>query len=186
MHEVNFFRLFTDPLNDLGIPYMVTGSVASILYGEPRLTHDIDLILALQKKDLQRFCAAFPFSNFYCPPTEVIQDELARSSRGHFNIIHHQSGFKCDVYLLGNDPLHHWALANKRTVTLDRSTLTIAPPEYVIIRKLAFFKEGRSEKHLRDIRSIIDVLDADLDLAWLVNAVQEQGLSTEWALVCPD
>ncbi len=48
MRELSLFELFTDPLNRIGIRYMITGAVASIIYGEPRLTHDIDLVVELK------------------------------------------------------------------------------------------------------------------------------------------
>jgi hypothetical protein len=48
MQEAELFLVFIRPLNDLGIPYMVTGSVAAMLYGEPRLTHDVDLVLQIK------------------------------------------------------------------------------------------------------------------------------------------
>jgi hypothetical protein len=64
-NDPSLFALFTEPLNALGIDYMVTGSVAGIVYGEPRLTHDVDLVLSLAGKDVPAFHAAFPIEDFY-------------------------------------------------------------------------------------------------------------------------
>jgi hypothetical protein len=58
---------FVSRLERLGIPYMVTGSTAGILYGEPRLTHDVDIVVALEMTDVPAFVAAFPLEDFYCP-----------------------------------------------------------------------------------------------------------------------
>ena len=88
MQDPNIFAIFTNRLNDLNVPYMVTGSVASIVYGEPRMTHDIDLVIELSNEDIKGFTALFPLDMFYCPPTEVIKVELGRGMRGHFNLIH--------------------------------------------------------------------------------------------------
>ncbi len=71
MPEHNLFQIFISRLNKLGIQYMITGSVASIIYGEPRLTHDIDLVIELNKDDAERFAEAFPIEEFYCPPPEA-------------------------------------------------------------------------------------------------------------------
>ena len=186
MHEAELFLVFARPLRELGIPYMVTGSVASILYGEPRLTHDIDLVLELGRERLTEFCAAFPIEEFYCPPPEVIRSELIRSSRGHFNLIHHASGFKGDIYLVGNDPLHAWGMGHVRNVDLDGEILSVAPPEYVIIRKLEYFEEGGSEKHLRDITAMLELQMQEMDTDFIKQSVRERGLEAAWERVDPE
>src|SRR5262249_60110181 len=122
-------------LERLGIPYFVTGSMAGILYGEPRLTHDVDIVVALALRDVQRFIAAFPLDEFYCPPEDVLAIEVRREQRGHCNLIHHDSGFKADIYI-AFDELHRWALAHRRSITLDGLNVSVAPVEYVILRKL--------------------------------------------------
>ena len=83
MHETSLFLIFVRRLNQLGVPYVVTGSVASMLYGEPRLTHDIDLVIELPRDRIEPLIAAFPADTFYCPPLDVIAVEAARASRGH-------------------------------------------------------------------------------------------------------
>jgi hypothetical protein len=89
----DLFRLFTRRLSALGASYMVSGSVAVIVYGEPRLTHDVDLIVVLNRDQLVRLPQVFPPSEFYLPPIEVLLVEASREHRGHFNIIHHETGF---------------------------------------------------------------------------------------------
>jgi hypothetical protein len=94
---------FIIPLETLGQPYCVTGSVAASIYGEPRMTRDVDLILLLAPAVLGRFLALFPEEEFYVPPLEALATEISRAQRGSFNLIHHRSGFKADVYLAGRD-----------------------------------------------------------------------------------
>ncbi|UCH22064.1 MAG: hypothetical protein JSU83_02080, partial [Deltaproteobacteria bacterium] len=76
MPEHNLFRIFVSRLNKLSIPYMITGAVASIIYGEPRLTNDIDLVINMKSDDVETFADAFPIEKFYCPPPEVIRLEI--------------------------------------------------------------------------------------------------------------
>jgi hypothetical protein len=66
MPEANLFLMFTQRLNTLGVDYMVSGSVAVIIYGEPRLTHYVDLIVVLEREDIARLREAFPPAEFYC------------------------------------------------------------------------------------------------------------------------
>lgn len=186
MPEANLFQLFCRRLNALGAPYMVSGSVAVIAYGEPRLTHDVDVVLDLDRARIEGVIALFPPEEFYCPPAEVLGVEIARARRGHFNLIHHASGFKADVYLAGTDPLHVWALARCRALELEGESLFIAPPEYVILRKLEYFSEGGSEKHLRDIRSMLEISGAEIDREALLRQISTRGLEAPWRRVAPD
>lgn len=123
---------------------------------------------------------AFPLKDFYLPPLEVIRAEQARSMRGHFNIIHHDTGYKADAYLLRTDPLHQWAFPRRRPIALEGGPLFMAPPEYVILRKLEFFREGGSTKHLTDIAGVLRVSRDLLDMAELLRLVGSRGLSEAW------
>lgn len=180
MLEVNLIHNFIAPLNRTDIPYVVTGSVAAIIYGEPRITHDIDLVIRLTPGIITDLLQAFHESDYYCPPPEAIRTELARETRGHFNIIHLASGYKADFYPLGNDQLHHWALKNRLEFTLHELKLWLAPPEYVIIRKLEYYREGKSEKHLHDIKNILDISRHSLDFSFLENTIKELNLTHYW------
>ena len=182
------FLIFTRKFNELGLRYMVTGSVAAIYYGEPRMTNDIDVVVYLRPEDVLRIEPAFPQDQFYCPPREILQIEQARGQRGHFNLIHHESGFKADIYLAGIDSLHAWALARRNLAELEGDPIYFAPPEYVILRKLQFYREGKSTKHLRDIHRMTHVLGAEWDTQEILQLIREHGLQTEWqdALRCND
>jgi hypothetical protein len=79
-----FLRL----LDAADISYMVTGGVAAIMYGEPRLTNDVDVVLALRQGDASRLTTAFGSPEYYVPPLEVVAEEAARPRRGHFNLVH--------------------------------------------------------------------------------------------------
>ncbi|MGB2590180.1 MAG: hypothetical protein WBG02_02350 [Candidatus Acidiferrum sp.] len=183
MPEANLFLMFTQRLNALGALYMVSGSVAVIIYGEPRLTHDVDLIVVLDRAHIPRLFEIFPPAEFYCPPIEVIEVEAAREQRGHFNIIHHETGFKADVYLSGRDPLHAWGLARARRLEVEGQVVVVAPPEYVIVRKLEYYREGGSEKHLRDICSMLDTSPEAMHRAELEQQIAARGLQEAWRQV---
>jgi hypothetical protein len=170
--------LIADRLNTTGVKWMATGSIAAMSYGEYRVTNDVDVVLILSERDVEKLVAAFPLEEFYCPPADVICTEAARDEHGHFNLIHHETGFKADVYIAGKDALTSWALRQRQAVTLDESVIWLSPPEYVIIGKLEFYREGGSEKHLRDIRGMLAV--TDVDRALLEREIARRGLADVW------
>lgn len=183
MPEPDLIALFVHPLDRLQFRYLVTGSVAAMLYGEPRVTHDVDLVVFLRQTDIAHLPEAFPLPDFYVPPAEVIAAEMARAVKGHFNIIHVASALKADIHTANRDELHAWAFRNVRSYSIGGQSIRLAPPEYVIVRKLEYYREGGSEKHLRDIRSMLAVSGDQLDHAELERWIRELGLEAEWKLI---
>jgi hypothetical protein len=125
----------------------------------------------------------FPSKDFYLPPKETILAEAAREHHGHFNLIHRDTGFKADMYPTGRDELNAWAFRGKRPVEFEGEAVMLAAPEYVIVRKLEYYREGRSEKHLRDIRAMLAVSGEQLDRSALTEWIQRRGLEAEWRQV---
>lgn len=180
MPEPDLVELFAAPLGRLGIRYMISGSVAAMLFGEPRMTHDIDLVVFLDDAGIASLPSAFAAPDFYLPPPEVMRVEAARDRRGHFNVIHLTSGLKADFYLADRDELHRWAIVRARSFAVGGSDVTVAPPEYVILRKLEYYREGGSEKHVRDIRAMLALSSDRLDQAALLDWVDRLGLGPQW------
>ncbi len=142
------------------------------------MINDVDIVLTLAQAQCGKLAAAFPIEELYCPPIEVIATEAGRRKHGHFNLIHHETGFKADLYFAGDDELAQWAFRRRQPIEFDLVTIWIAPPEYVIIGKLEFFREGGSEKHLRDIRGMLAVTDVERD--FLAEQIAARGLEPEW------
>ena len=183
MPEPDLIELFAQPLNQAGIRYLVSGSVAAMLYGEPRVTHDIDFVVFLRSEDAPRLSVIFPPPQFYIPPAAIILEEMARERHGHFNIIHADSGLRADFYTAGHDELHAWAFHNARSYAIGKNSIRLAPPEYVILRKLEYYREGGSEKHLRDIRAMLAVSGDLVDRPALQDWITRLGLEAEWRRV---
>jgi len=181
----SFFAPLIQPLDQAAIPYMVTGGAAAIIYGEPRLTLDVDVVILIQPGQVKGLHQSFPESRFYVPPEDVIREEASRSDAGHFNIIHHESGLRADVYCVGQDSLNQWGLQNRRQIEVEGLDLWVAPPEFVILKKMAYYREGQSEKHLLDIRAMLKISSDDIDLKEISYWVNEIGLIAEWNLIRP-
>jgi hypothetical protein len=177
--EPDLISLFVQPLESVGLSkYMVSGSVASIQFGEPRATLDVDLAVALDAPEVPRLVAAYPAEHYYVPPEDVIVVELNRVTRGHFNVIHLDSGMKADFYPSRAHPLFGWAIRNRWRIDVGGLSAWFAPPEYVILWKLEFFREGGGDKHLRDVRGILRGSAVDLDL--LKDWSSRLRLDDEW------
>jgi hypothetical protein len=119
--------LFVTPLNRAGIEYMVTGGMAAVVYGHPRLTLDVDLVIRLTPRGALAFATLWPPGEFYCPPTEVIAEESERTAFGHFNVIHTESAMRADVYFAGTDELSAWALQNRVVRFVEEQDVYFAP-----------------------------------------------------------
>jgi hypothetical protein len=176
---LDLLREVTGRLERIGITdYFLVGSLAAMYYGRPRLTQDVDLVVKMGSGQIGAFAGAFPLSEFYCPPLEILEDEVAR--KGSFNLIHHPSGLKVDIVLCKPTEFYQGELARRRKVeVLPGFETYVASPEDVILKKLDFYREGESGKHLRDIAGIL--ARNPLDEAYLDRWIAHFGLQKEWA-----
>lgn len=172
------FSVYFAALEAGELPYCVTGSIASGIYGEPRMTVDIDIVLLLRLTDIGAMRSIFPEDKFYVPPTEMLIGEIRRN--GMFNLLHQDGMLKADIFIAGNDPLQHWALEHRRRAEMNNGIkLWVAPPEYVILKKLEYYCEGGSQKHPRDIRFMLAC--TDVDRAFIEQHIARLGLGEQWA-----
>ena len=163
-----------------GIEYFLVGSLAAMYYGRPRFTQDVDLVVRIKAKQVAHFEDLFPFADYYCPPNEVLRDEVLR--RGSFNLIHHNSGIKVDIVLDKETEFYKSEFARKvKLEIVPGMEVFIASPEDLILKKLDYYREGQSEKHLTDIREII--MGTSIDENYLKKWVEHLGLEKEWGKV---
>ncbi len=174
---VEIFRDLLRRFEDAGIPYMVVGSVASIVYGEARLTRDMDVVVDLRPEDVARFAGLFDPVEFYCPPEEVLRQEVVE--RGQFNLLHQESGLKIDVVLRKDTEHGREEFSRRARVPFWQGfDAFLASPEDVIIKKLAFYREGGSAKHLADVRGIL--AETAVDKKYIGRWVDRLGLAEIW------
>jgi hypothetical protein len=159
---------------------MITGGLAAIIYGDPRLTNDVDLVLQLTPADAERLAAAFPAERYYVPPIETIREEAGRATHGHFNLLDLETSLRADVYCLGEDLLGTWAIARRRHVSIGDLTVSVAPIEYVILLKLQYYREGGSDRHLRDVAAMRRISGELIDASVLDDWIVRLGLEPEW------
>ena len=149
-------------LETAAIEYMVVGSVAGTIYGEPRLTNDLDLVVSMTGSSPKALLSAFNDDDFYLPPQEIITQEIAHS--GQINLIHYPSGIKVDLMFRKVSQHALSEFARRQRIEILRGLLAwVAAPEDIIIAKLRFYREGGSQKHLVDIRGILANTQVDRD-----------------------
>lgn len=170
-----------DGIARIEVPWMLGGSVGAMCYSEPRATLDVDCVIDLRTGHEQRIIDAFPESDFYVPPLNVIAHEIRRGALGSFNIIHHETGFKADCYPCGNDDLMRWGLTKATLHPIADLNVPVAPPEYIVCMKLRYFAMSGQDKHLRDIRSIIRLLPT-LDTRLIAEWATHYGVADAWQL----
>jgi hypothetical protein len=170
----DFFAYVVRVLERLDIPYMVVGGFAAIIYGEPRLTIDVDIVVDIKPQHIEPFVAAFPISDYYVSE-EGIRDSLER--RYPFNVIQPATGAKVDLIPLPRDPLTRSAFQRRQRIEYDPAghSATFITPEDIILAKLVAFRQTGSDKHRRDARGVLVTQGEQLDLQALRRNAQAAG-----------
>jgi hypothetical protein len=180
MDQADLLRYLLDALERLGLEYAITGSHASMAFGESRLTNDIDVLVALPPSSLPAFVASFPDPEFY---VRLDGARHAVVSGGMFNVIHPGSGQKIDVIVPSNE-FDRWQLS--RTVSapvFPNRHARFVSPEDLILKKMEYYREGGSEKHLRDVAGVARVTGAGLDTLYIGSMSHRMGLDDVWRAV---
>jgi hypothetical protein len=165
-------------LERLGLRYFVTGSMATIFFGEPRFTNDIDIVVDLPAGRIAEFCAAFPAPEFYLSEETV---HRAVSRRGQFNVIHPSSGLKVDVMVPVDSSFNRSRFSRvKRIRPTPGFDAVFSSAEDVILKKMEAYREGGSEKHLRDIAGVLKITGEHLDRGYIAEWADRMGTSEIW------
>lgn len=179
MDQLEFFRHIIRILHGSGLRYMVVGSFASGFWGEPRATYDVDILISLAVSDLSGLAALFPSDDFYYS-LQAAQDAIHR--RTQFNIIHPDSGNKIDLMIQGTDEWGQVQLSRRRLLSFEPGfEFYVGAPEDIILSKLLYYREGGSEKHLRDIAGILKLRGSEIDMAYLTQWVAKLQVEPQWA-----
>lgn len=148
------------------IPYLLTGSYAVSYYGIPRATHDIDLIIEVSRENYSQLKKAIDgLDKAYLIDNNQIKKAIEKSSQ--FDILHLDSGIKIDFWLVGRNDFDRSKLIRGKNITLYGQKIHLVSPEDLILTKLLWCKQVRSEKHIRDCVGIWKVQGKKLDKKYL-------------------
>ncbi len=170
--------LLQPTFDQLAIPYYITGGVAAIVYGEPRTTRDLDLVINLPQQSLPPLVAALEASGFYCPPTAVEAIQAGREQT--LSVTHMAMVLNADLILHANTPFDRSKFQRRRLEALDiagNQSFWVASPEDLILSKLLWSKGTDSQKQWRDVLGVLKVQGETLDFTYMAQWAVSLGLS---------
>ena len=177
-----FFGEISRRLDAAGIPFMVSGSLASSLHGQPRATNAIDIVIDLDRTSLQAFVGSLP-EEWYVSP-DAATDALRR--RSVFNVIDTLSGMKVDLIVRKERAFSEVEFQRRRPGPVLGSTAPVTSPEDTILSKLEWSKDGESERQYRDALGVALLRWDELDRDYLTKWGQELGVGHELARLLAD
>ena len=166
-------------LDAAGIAHMLTGSVASSWYGEPRATQDLDVVIDPSATDLDRLVRALQADAWYVDRVVAL---AAQRDRTQFNAIG-PDAFKVDFIVRHDRPFSVAEFERRRPAEVLGTATFLPTVEDMAIAKLEWAQATDSERQLRDVRSMLAVSRAAIDMAYIEAWVERLGLERSWNAV---
>ena len=165
-------------MNDHNIEYMLTGSYVSSLQGQPRSTHDIDIVADILATHVHHLIKAFPHPQYYLDEASV---KDAIKQKDMFNVIETDSGNKIDFWLLTDSPFDQSRFLRRYTEEFMGHRINVSSPEDTILSKLRWAKlSGGSIKQFQDALGVFELQGAILDMEYISKWVKELALKSIW------
>jgi hypothetical protein len=175
--QADLLRRIAALLGAAGVPFMVTGSIASATHGTARATRDIDLVIDPDRESLLRFVRSLPEAEYYVNEDAALE---ALSLRRPFNVIDLAAGWKVDLIVRRTRPFSIEEFRRRRPMRVLDTDTFVATPEDVILSKLEWHAIGGSERQLEDVVGILQLRGATLDVAYIERWARELGVTEPW------
>lgn len=169
-------------LSQLGIQYFITGGFAISVWGRPRATFDIDIVVQLIEPDIAPLKKVLQRISKYGYFDEEIALEEVRK-KGEFNFIDPESGLKVDFWVSQGDSRSHELFQRRKTAILSGEKIHFISPEDLILSKLQWYEKSGSSRHLEDIESVFKISGEKLDTVYLkkwATKLDPHGLLKKW------
>jgi hypothetical protein len=171
-------QLIAKVFDRLQIPYLVGGSLASSLHGIPRATQDVDMVAGLKPQHITPLVKALEAA-FYID-ADMIHEAIQHGSS--FNVIHLDTMFKIDIFVLQDDPASREEMTRRELYKLSEESeqgLFLATAEDIILRKLYWFQlgGGSSERQWNDVLGVLQVQKEKLDYPYLQRGARQMGVA---------
>lgn len=157
--ELEVLKIVIKRLESVGIRYMITGSVAANFYVTPRMTRDIDIVVAVEQTDAEQIFSLFS-EDFYVD-MDSIKDAIRR--RQMFNIIHNEGIVKVDFIIRKNNEYRKVEFDRRCTFELEGLRVYVVSAEDLILSKLFWAKDSLSELQLMDVSSLLRIPGIDIE-----------------------
>ena len=158
-----FLEKLIKKLDEQNIPYMISGSIASSLHGQPRATNDVDIIIAPTEKQLIAFLKSLG-DDYYVNPDAA---RNAFKSNSVFNVIDIQYSWKADLITRKNRPFSRAEFQRRQKANIMGLDTWVVSPEDVILSKLEWAKNSKSSQQLQDALRVATVQYYHLDRDYL-------------------
>ena len=178
-NELDIVRDVSRRLDAAGIAFMLTGSMAMNYYAQPRMTRDIDVVVALQAGDAERIVRLFG-ADYYVSPTAV-QDSIANESL--FNLIHNESVIKVDCIVRKHTVYRLEEFNRRQRIQIEDFQTWIVSKEDLILSKLYWAKDSHSELQLRDVKNLFAT---GCDRAYIERWTGELDVANLWQEIAHD
>lgn len=175
MHDPEFVHDVIAALDRLGIPYVVTGSVCSSVWGDSRATNDADIIIDPNEEQIRALVAEFEKDHY--ATIEEAMDALRR--RSMFNIISNKSIMKVDLVISKNKPYSLEQFKRRTLAEVCGQRMYILSPEDSILSKLSWGKQSESDRQMRDVVGVLSTMRETLDQNYLDEWAGALGLVKE-------
>jgi hypothetical protein len=178
MAQSELLKKVVAALDATGTPYMLTGSYASSLQGQPRSTHDIDLLVAITPTAARTLLQLFTDPQYYLDEFAV-NDAITRKSL--FNLIENDSGDKVDFWMLTDEPFDQSRFSRRYLQEFQGEQFYVSSPEDTLLMKLRWADmSGGSEKQFNDAKSIFELQSGVLDLQYIEHWVKHLDVASLW------
>lgn len=178
MTQADLLRHVVAILEEAGIEYMITGSIASSLQGEPRATHDLDVVVQIRDADVPAVLAAFPQPRFYVDREAILE---AIRTAGMFNVIDVTEGDKVDFWMLTDEPFDRSRFSRRIRERALGIEFHVSSPEDTILAKLRWSKlGGGTSKPYVDALRVYEVQNEVLNQPYIEGWANRLGVAHLW------
>jgi hypothetical protein len=166
-------------LQNAGIPYMLTGSIASSAQGEPRSTHDVDIVVSITLQSAEALLKEFQSPDFYLDRQAIA---AALQNKSMFNMLEIATGNTVDFWVLTDSPYDQSRFGRRQQQNIDDLPVTISAPEDTILQKLRWAKDmGGSEKQINDVRRVYRLQGPILNLDYIREWAEKLDVQDLWS-----
>ena len=178
MSQAELLSFIAEALERVGVEWMLTGSLASSMHGEPRSTHDVDIVVDMTEDNIPVLIREFPEPRFYAD-AEMMRDAIR--NRTMFNVLDQEEGDKIDFWMIGPEVFHRVQFERRLKGSLGPNQIPVISPEDSILSKLHWSKlSGGSERQFRDALRVYEVQRGTLDVEYCIEWASRLGVDDLW------